>query len=336
MAMTPANDAFTLNNRYSHNHTRRSPRPSTRSPSPTAVAMGIGKLTRRNPRRLSHSGSNGNLLHDIGEDAIHTLETRQYDEDTYPLKGQKVKKIDWEIPRKTFHSSIGFLVVPLYTSGFSARPVIIILSGALAIISAAEVLRFRNAAFARFYERILGPLMRNSEKHKVNGVVWYILGVLFSLIIYPLDVAVVSILILSWADTTASTFGRLWGPYTRPLPSHIPLIPFLPVVLSSRLGLPLARRKSLAGFIAASLTSGAIALSFWGWLAPIRDSEPIWTWDNHQFGGWSGLGLLSSVTALIGGVAEALDLGSLDDNLTLPIISGGVLWGFIRGLSFLF
>jgi diacylglycerol kinase (CTP) len=117
MAMTPANDAFTLNNRYSHNHSRRSPRPSTRSPSPTAVAMGIGKLTRRNPRRLSHSGSNGNILHDIGEDAIHTLETRQYDEDedTHPLKKQKVKKIDWEIPRKTFHSSIGVFVFHLST-----------------------------------------------------------------------------------------------------------------------------------------------------------------------------------------------------------------------------
>lgn len=105
MPMTPANDAFTLNNRYSHNHTRRSPRPSTRSPSPTAVAMGIGKLTRRNTRRLSHSGTNGILLHGIGEDATHTLETRHYDEDT--TRAKEAKKIDWEIPRKTLHSSIG-------------------------------------------------------------------------------------------------------------------------------------------------------------------------------------------------------------------------------------
>ena len=113
---------------------------------------------------------------------------------------------------------------------------------------------------------------------------------------------------LSWADTTASTFGRLWGRYTAALPSHIPLFPFLPPVLRSRLGLPLARRKSLAGFIAASLTSGAAALSFWGWLAPIRGSQAVWTWDHEQLGGWLGLGLLSGVSAVVGGVVEALGM----------------------------
>lgn len=38
------------------------------------------------------------------------------------------------------------------------------LSGALVIIGAADALRLRNAAFSRFYESILGPLMRESEK----------------------------------------------------------------------------------------------------------------------------------------------------------------------------
>lgn len=112
MAMTPANDAFTLNNRYSHNYSRRSPRPSTRSPSPTAVAaMGIGKLARRNPRRLSYSGSNANLLHDIGEDAMHASMPRHINDDTHSTREKETKKIDWEIPRKAFHSSIGISIV---------------------------------------------------------------------------------------------------------------------------------------------------------------------------------------------------------------------------------
>lgn len=58
--------------------------------------------------------------------------------------------------------------------------------------------------------------------------------------------------------------------------------------------------------MAASLTSGAIALGFWGWIAPIRGSEAAWTWDNSQLGGWLGLSLLSGATALIGGIGEAL------------------------------
>lgn len=66
--------------------------------------------------------------------------------------------------------------------------------------------------------------------------------------------------------------------------------------------------------------------------------------------GWTGLGVISAVGGLISGVAEALgectrpylsgfrltlwlDLGSLDDNLTLPIISGGCIWGFMKLLT---
>ncbi|KAF8576781.1 hypothetical protein K439DRAFT_1536138 [Ramaria rubella] len=292
--------------------------------------MGIGKLARRNSKRPSHNSPNVSFLHDIGEDDPRDVKTRQ--EQSRLAGDSVVKKIDWEIPRKTLHASIGFFVVPLYTHGYSTRPIIIGLTGALVVISAADALRLHNAAFSRFYGSCLGFLMRDSEKHKINGVIWYILGALVALIAYPLDIAVVSILVLSWADTTASTFGRLWGRYTPALPSHLPIIPFLP----TRFGLPLAPRKSLAGFIAASLTSGIVAFGFWGWLAPVRGSEAVWTWDNPVVGGWFGLGMLSVATAIVGGVVEALDLGDLDDNLTLPAISGAVLWSFLRGVISLF
>ncbi|KIJ33522.1 hypothetical protein M422DRAFT_783113 [Sphaerobolus stellatus SS14] len=337
MAMTPANDAFTLNTRYSYTHSPR--RSSTRSPSPTTTAL--GKLTRRNtsnPRRLSH-GANGTTtstttqLQDIGEDVTREADVGRRS------RSPEVKKIDWEIPRKLLHSSIGFFVVPLYTRGIVARPVIIVLSGALAVISAADLARFTVGPFERLYERFFGFLMRASEKHKVNGVIWYLIGVLISLKAYPLDVAVVSILILSWADTAASTFGRLWGPRTPPLPARVPLLPFLPRSARARslIALPFAPRKSLAGFLAASLTAGLIAFGFWGWVAPLcASSTAVWTWDDEIVGGWLGLGVLSLVSAVIGGVAEALDVGSLDDNLTIPVLTGGGIWGFLRLVSALF
>lgn len=72
-----------------------------------------------------------------------------------------------------------------------------------------------------------------------------------------------------------------------------------------------------------------------------------------SLGGGGALGLLaiSVFAGLVSGVAEALgkwlpisfscalihirliDLGSLDDNLTLPIISGGCLFGFLKLLG---
>ena len=115
---------------------------------------------------------------------------------------------------------------------------------------------------------------------------------------------------LSWADTSASTFGRLWGKKTRALPR-------------SFLGLPFAPRKSLAGFVAASLTSALTAVAFWGWFAPLVNRPASWTWvdgfsatgyyipDNvnqgpPNFGGWVGLGIIGTFAGLVSGVAEAL------------------------------
>lgn len=249
------------------------------------------------------------------------------------------KKIDWEIPRKLLHSSIGFFTLYLYAFDGSIRNTVLILWSALAIIVPADLIRLRYPGFERLYERAVGFLMRESEKKSTNGVIWYILGVNTVLTFYPPDVAVVAILILSWADTAASTFGRMFGRLTPPLPRRLPL-----------LGLPLAPRKSLAGFIAASLTGACVAIAFWGWIAPLRNNgvDLLWTWQGgvsatssllKWFGmssglggasGWTGLGIIGLVSGLVSGVAEALDLGPVDDNLTLPIISGGCILAFFK------
>jgi len=63
----------------------------------------------------------------------------------------------------------------------------------------------------------------------------------------------------------------------------------------------------MAGFLAGSLTAGLVAFGFWGWIAPLcKSSEPVWTWENGILGGWAGLGMLSLVAAIVGGIAEAL------------------------------
>jgi len=146
--------------------------------------MAIGKLTRRNTRRPSHGGSTQSQLQDIGEDKARELEVRKEENEREMerrSRSPEVKKIDWEIPRKTLHSSIGirhtsccfyllnlpflgFFVIPLYTRGVTAQPVILVLSGALVIISAVDILRLNNPAFAKIYERVMGFLMRDSEK----------------------------------------------------------------------------------------------------------------------------------------------------------------------------
>jgi len=105
------------------------------------------------------------------------------------------KAVDWEIPRKTLHSSIGFLTLWLYwLDPPTLKPLITVLSTGLVSVASVDLLRLRFPAFAEVWEQFLGFLMRESERDKINGVVWYLIGVIFVLGLYPRDVAVVSIL----------------------------------------------------------------------------------------------------------------------------------------------
>jgi diacylglycerol kinase (CTP) len=150
--------------------------------------MAFGKLTRRTSRRPSPSNSSVTLLKGIGEDASRETDiTRRDDRRPRIPELKKIEKIDWEIPRKILHSSIGkvsvkafeatiiyfigFFVVPLYTRGITARPVTLILSGALMLIGASDILRFQNSVFEKLYERVFGFLMRDSEKVRRNSLV---------------------------------------------------------------------------------------------------------------------------------------------------------------------
>lgn len=93
---------------------------------------------------------------------------------------------------------------------------------------------------------------------------------------------------LSWSDTTASTIGRLWGKHTPPLPAHLPFVP----------AIRFAPRKSLAGFLAATITGVGICMGFW-W----NGSEGKWA---VLDGSWAGLGITAGVVGVGGAVVEAL------------------------------
>ena len=109
---------------------------------------------------------------------------------------------------------------------------------------------------------------------------------------------------LSWCDTSASTFGRMFGYLTPPLPQSLP-IPFA----SARLPLPFARRKSTAGFIASSLTGALIVFGFWTLLAPYG-AQPASLPDavllDNRTPASLPLAIIAIVSGVLAGVAEAI------------------------------
>ncbi|KAI2468391.1 hypothetical protein F4781DRAFT_422659 [Annulohypoxylon bovei var. microspora] len=236
-----------------------------------------------------------------------------------------------EVPRKVLHVSIGFLVYWLYVSGTQTSSVTPFLMGALIPIATTDYLRHKYASLNRFYVRCLGALMRESEYAGWNGVVFYLLGAWTVLYFFPKDIAVVAVMLLSWCDTAASTFGRLYGRYTPRL----------------------RRGKSLAGSLAAFIVGVATAGWFWGLLAPKTGPFPgdeqhpfmfqgllrLPEFAANAFGlseaqsvvdGPVALGLLSLWSGFVAAGSEVIDLFGWDDNLTIPILSGIGIWGFLK------
>ncbi len=65
----------------------------------------------------------------------------------------------------------GFLTLYLYASDGNPRTVVYALSLALLVIVPADIIRLNSNRFEWLFERVLGFLMRESEKVRVRGLV---------------------------------------------------------------------------------------------------------------------------------------------------------------------
>ncbi|KAK5134548.1 hypothetical protein LTR08_006333 [Meristemomyces frigidus] len=242
-----------------------------------------------------------------------------------------------EIPRKTLHCSIGFLALTLYAHNHQPSDIHPTLLHLLLPISLVEIIRFRWPALNNLYITLLGPLMRESEAHdRVNSTIPYLAGLYLTLRLCRKDIALLTILLLSWCDPCASTFGRLYGHHTPRL----------------------RRNKSLAGSLAAFLVGAAAAALFYAVVAPRAHAAGVASEGGNGFAfrgrltlpaplrrglgcssaqqstltGAPALAVVSVVAGLAASASEAVDLWGLDDNLTIPVLCGlelgGFLWAF--------
>ncbi|ROT42428.1 hypothetical protein SODALDRAFT_354579 [Sodiomyces alkalinus F11] len=302
-------------------------------PIPSAVGVGIAAPNGSTKASALPTKTNGHLA--VPSAAPSGWSWRDFSRSPSPLGLIPIHR-KWrtfvhrhEVPRKVLHVSIGFFTIWLYVSGTRTVAVAPWLMAALIPIAATDYLRHHFAGFNRFYVSVLGALMRESEYAGYNGVIFYLLGAWIVLYFFPKDVGVMGVLLLSWCDTAASTFGRLWGCYT-----------------------PRIRRgKSLAGSLAAFLVGVGSSAFFWGWLAPTIGPMPgdeTFMFRNvlrlpevasHALGlsgaqaaitGSLALAVVSIWSGFVAAASEVVDLFGWDDNLTIPVLSGLGIWGFLK------
>lgn len=193
------------------------------------------------------------------------------------------KRSDLHILRKIWHISTGSLGLYIFlqseaSSQFWATWILVLAIAGFAL----DIVRARYAPLNNFVIRLMGPLMRRSEREGVSGLPFYALGVSLSLFFYQRDIAIVSVMFLVFSDPLSSFFGVLYGK-DKIMPN-----------------------KSLQGAVAGFFTCYLITLFY------VMNTATLGT---HIL-------VFAIVAGVIGAASELVSAFNIDDNLTIPVLSG--------------
>lgn len=192
--------------------------------------------------------------------------------------------------RKLWHMTTGCIIVCAYMAGLEIL-LIQCLGAFLALALTMEVMRLRNPLLNERCIRWFSPIIRSNEVNKISGMPYFVASCIVAIAVFPKPIAILSMLYLALADPISSLVGILY---------------------SSR-SVKIFDGKSLHGTAA-----GFIICMLITWLYLRTEAK-------------QGLDLirLSLLGGFAGAIAELLPL-ELDDNFTIPIVSGFILWlGFL-------
>jgi dolichol kinase len=194
---------------------------------------------------------------------------------------------DLHLARKVWHMGMGLFIAFLYMAGVPRITAVVLLSCFLGLDLILETARLHIPALNEKIMRHCGVLMRSSEATRMSGTPYYIASAILAIGIFPKMIAVLAIVYLACGDPIASVFGILYGDK----------------------GPRFANGKSWIGTGAGMVTCFLTSLIFL-----------------RVFGVESSLILpLSLIGGVAGGMAELLPI-EVDDNFSIPVVSGFVLW----------
>lgn len=193
------------------------------------------------------------------------------------------KRSDLHILRKLWHITTGSIGIFLFVRSPESQKfwAMVVLGIAVAGFTV-DFIRNRIPLFNRMILKMMGPLMRRSEREGVSGLPFYALGVSLSLFFYSRDIAIVSCMFLVFSDPLSSFFGVLYGK-DKIMPN-----------------------KSLQGAVAGFFTCYLITLFY---------AMNTTTLGTHLL-------VYSIIAGVIGAASELVSAFNIDDNLTIPVLSG--------------
>jgi dolichol kinase len=133
---------------------------------------------------------------------------------------------------------------------------------------------------------VFGRMIRPHEHDRVSGGFWFGVSVVVVLVLYPKPIVEAACLVMGWGDAASTVVGRRFG------------------------RVRLRGGRTLEGSLAFAAMSLAIVTA---WRVAACGDTPL------RALAWGG------VAAVVGAVTEAFST-RLDDNLTVPVVTGAALW----------
>jgi dolichol kinase len=138
--------------------------------------------------------------------------------------------------------------------------------------------------------KVFGPLMREHECKGLTGATYIFIGAFLVIAVFPAPVATLALLFLGLGDPVSSYIGIRYG-------------------RDRILG-----RKTLQGTLAGFVTCTAVALIFYS--------------SNNTMTEY--LVTISLISGFAGAISELVPVGSMDDNITQPVLSASMLYLIFR------
>src|SRR3972149_1213206 len=114
--------------------------------------------------------------------------------------------------RRLFHLLTGLSLVLILAYSDRTKGVFLILSLFIVTIII-ETIRLHLPEVNRLFFHYFHSLLRGEEKKKLTGTAYFLGGVLLSILLFDVDIALFSLTILTVGDPAASTIGKRWGRY---------------------------------------------------------------------------------------------------------------------------
>jgi len=200
-----------------------------------------------------------------------------------PLSRVKALRSDLHLLRKIWHMGSGTACLALYyLTSFETSAWGWTILGIAMAGFAIDFARARWSGLNDIVIRLMGPFMRTSEQNGFSGLPFYALGVSLALLLFQPKIALLATMFLIFADPISSFFGIIYGK-DKIMPN-----------------------KSLQGAIACFFTCYLLTI-FYGIAHGADDTNLLW---------------FAILGGVIGSIAEMLSAFNIDDNLTIPVVSG--------------